>query len=154
MPAPCWSLILDPRAIAFQPKPWVSQSRPESMRPPWLVHHLAAPGTNICCCSINLVSSLPSLQCGLHVCAPSNSVVAHAQAIVSRTGGLQTLTQLLANPEAETRCSGMWALANMVYMASPAVTAAVMQALPWTQFQALLQDSSPEVQVGPHRVWC
>lgn len=83
--------------------------------------------------------------------APSDPVMAHVQAIVSQTGGLHTLTQLLADPEPLTRCSGMWALANMVYMASPPVTRAVMQALPWTQFQPLLHDSSPEVQVSTHR---
>ncbi len=58
------------------------------------------------------------------------------------------MVQMLTLPDDERRCSAMWALANLIHAASPAVCDAVMAALPWNQFVPLLQDTSSCVQVS------
>ena len=54
---------------------------------------------------------------------------------------------MLSAPDAEARCSAMWALSHLVNDAAPAVCEAVMAALPWEQCYTLLQDSDIAVQV-------
>lgn len=58
------------------------------------------------------------------------------------------MVQMLTLPDDERRCSAMWALANLIHAASPAVCDAVMAALPWSQFMPLLQDTNSCVQVS------
>lgn len=62
--------------------------------------------------------------------------------------GLPTIVSMLSVPDAQTRCSAMWALANMIHAANPAVCKAVMAALPWEQLASLLQDADSSVQVN------
>lgn len=54
---------------------------------------------------------------------------------------------MLTAPDAEARCSAMWALSHLVNDAAPAVCEAVMAALPWEQCYTLLQDPDVAVQV-------
>ena len=67
---------------------------------------------------------------------------------VAQSAGLPAMVQMLAMPDDERRCSAMWALANLIHAASPAVCDAVMAALPWDQFVPLLQDTNSCVQVS------
>ncbi len=67
---------------------------------------------------------------------------------VAQSAGLPAMVQMLAMPDDERRCSAMWALANLIHAASPAVCDAVMAALPWNQFVPLLQDTNSCVQVS------
>jgi len=67
---------------------------------------------------------------------------------VAQSAGLPAMVQMLTLPDDERRCSAMWALANLIHAASPAVCDAVMAALPWNQFVPLLQDTSSYVQVS------
>lgn len=67
---------------------------------------------------------------------------------VSQSGTLQLLVHKLGCSNVEVRTSAVWALANMAYMASPAVSKALLQALSWTQVCGLLQAGSSELQVG------
>ncbi len=67
---------------------------------------------------------------------------------VAQSAGLPAMVQMLALPDDERRCSAMWALANLIHAASPAVCDAVMAALPWNQFVPLLQDTNSCVQVS------
>ncbi len=79
-------------------------------------------------------------SCSIALCSMQDSVV--------QSAGLPAMVQMLALPDDERRCSAMWALANLIHAASPAVCDAVMAALPWNQFVPLLQDTSSCVQVS------
>lgn len=67
---------------------------------------------------------------------------------VAQSAGLSAMVQMLALPDDERRCSAMWALANLIHAASPAVCNAVMAALSWNQILPLLQDTNSCVQVS------
>ncbi|DBA97488.1 TPA: hypothetical protein ACH3X1_015194 [Trebouxia sp. C0004] len=80
--------------------------------------------------------------------ALSNLVLdtASAKDSVAQSAGLPAMVQMVGTPDDERRCSAMWALANLIHGASPAVCDAVMAALPWSQFLPLLQDDNSCVQ--------
>ncbi len=67
---------------------------------------------------------------------------------LAQSAGLPAIVQMLSVPDAETRCSAIWALANLIHAASPAVCKAVMAELPWDRFASLLQDDDSSVQVS------
>lgn len=67
---------------------------------------------------------------------------------VVQSEALARAVKLLSASSGELRCAAIWALANMTHEASPPVCKAVLAAVPWPLFAAVLSDADTNVQVS------